>query len=484
MRSKFCLIYLFSFYSLFCYPQIQADESTNHLSSQEAIPLSSNDIPPKPSGYHLEDENFQFISDPFGNQIAVWTSHGIVYASIKPLEDNWQSTPDRLSSINELADDLHLSTDSSGNILVIWQTIPSLSIQSAVKCVDKPWQINALTLPDERGFDPQIAEGSTGYATAIWKCYDHEETNIELAEISLALTSPDEESDSTPDESIITDSDSEALIENTTLLTSLDKLSAMGLEELNYDDTIGQVWTHEQKESGDFLQDIGKLTRMKKSKSMRSKSSSSIIPTIPTESSTLPFPPIDLHGHQVKNRFVSQTDIVNIITWKAADMGPTAVAFEIFRSDLSQLAAIISAKSRLQFLDHNRRANQVDTYFIVAVDAAGAQSPPAEIVFKGGKTHVVTVVAPVAISIQPLNETIAVGNGQQFSATVTFSNGTVETLTSGVTWVSSNPAVATISSSGFAFGIASGTTTISGTIGGVTASTQLTVSGGNNNTDP
>jgi hypothetical protein len=483
MRSKFCLILLLNVCCKFCYPQLQADESTNHLSSQGVVSPSFNDIQTKPSGYQAEDENFQFISDPFGNQIAVWTSHGIVYVSIKPLESNWQSVPDQLSSSNEIVNDLRLSADSSGNILVIWQTTPTFSIQSAVKCVDKPWQINALTLPDERGFDPQIAEGSTGYATAIWKCYNHEETNIELAEISLALTSPDGESDSTPDESIITDSDSEALIENTTLLTSWDKLSAMGLEELNYDDTIGQVWTHEQKESGDFLQDIGKLTRMKKSRSMRSKSSSSIIPTIPAESSTLPFPPIDLHGHQVKNRFVSQTDIVNIITWKAADMGPTAVAFEIFRSDPSQLAAIISAKSRLQFLDHNRRENQVDTYFIVAVDAAGAQSPPAEIVFKGGKTRVVMVVAPVSISIQPLNPTIEAGGTQQFSATVTFSNGTVETLMSGITWSSSNPNVASINANGLATGIASGTTTISGTIGGVTASTQLTVIGGSNS-DP
>jgi hypothetical protein len=89
-----------------------------------------------------------------------------------------------------------------------------------------------------------------------------------------------------------------------------------------------------------------------------------------------------------------------------------------------------------------------------------------------------------SIAVTPANWTIwnvAGGDGapttQQYTATGTYSNGTTSTLTN-VVWTSSNPSLATISSTGLAksAGGAGGTLTITASSGGTSGSTQLTVS--------
>ena len=66
-------------------------------------------------------------------------------------------------------------------------------------------------------------------------------------------------------------------------------------------------------------------------------------------------------------------------------------------------------------------------------------------------------------------KSIAVGETQQFKATGTISDGTVEDFTSQVTWASSNPTIATISATGLATGVAPGKTTITATLSDVTS---------------
>ncbi len=71
-------------------------------------------------------------------------------------------------------------------------------------------------------------------------------------------------------------------------------------------------------------------------------------------------------------------------------------------------------------------------------------------------------------------------------ATGTYSDGTTQTITSTVTWGSSNTAVATISNSsssyGLATGVAAGTVTISAVSGSVSSSTILTVTSSSSGT--
>ena len=65
---------------------------------------------------------------------------------------------------------------------------------------------------------------------------------------------------------------------------------------------------------------------------------------------------------------------------------------------------------------------------------------------------------------------------QQFTATGTYTDGSTANLTSQVTWASARPSVATISSTGLAHSLATGTTNITAALGSVTSPTDtLTV---------
>ncbi|HJU84234.1 MAG TPA: Ig-like domain-containing protein, partial [Holophagaceae bacterium] len=93
----------------------------------------------------------------------------------------------------------------------------------------------------------------------------------------------------------------------------------------------------------------------------------------------------------------------------------------------------------------------------------------------GNATLTVTTATLSSIAVTPVSPSLAAGTGLQFTATGTFSDGSTQNLTSLVAWSSSNGAAATISTTGFASGLAGGSTTITATLGLVSGSTTLTI---------
>jgi uncharacterized protein YjdB len=97
----------------------------------------------------------------------------------------------------------------------------------------------------------------------------------------------------------------------------------------------------------------------------------------------------------------------------------------------------------------------------------------------GSTTLTVTPATLVSIAITRTNRGIVKGTTRQFTATGTYSDNTTQNLTTAVTWSSSNTGVVTISnaagSNGLAFAVATGSTTIKATSGGISRSTYLTV---------
>lgn len=91
----------------------------------------------------------------------------------------------------------------------------------------------------------------------------------------------------------------------------------------------------------------------------------------------------------------------------------------------------------------------------------------------------VVVVTLTAISVTPANASIALGLEQPFTAIATFSDASTLNVTDRVTWSSSDAAVATVSnadgSRGLASSLATGTTTVSASIGSTTGQAVLTV---------
>jgi hypothetical protein len=80
-----------------------------------------------------------------------------------------------------------------------------------------------------------------------------------------------------------------------------------------------------------------------------------------------------------------------------------------------------------------------------------------------------------SISVTPANPSIGLGRAQRFTATGTYSDGTMQDLSSSVTWASANTPVATITAKGVATGVTPGTSLISATLGSISGSTTLTV---------
>jgi trimeric autotransporter adhesin len=91
-------------------------------------------------------------------------------------------------------------------------------------------------------------------------------------------------------------------------------------------------------------------------------------------------------------------------------------------------------------------------------------------------TVYITDAVPVSIQLTPATASIASGTTQQYSVDVVYSDGSLQPVTSGLSWLSSSASVAGVDLNGLATGLAPGQTTISVFYNSMSATTSLTVS--------
>jgi len=103
----------------------------------------------------------------------------------------------------------------------------------------------------------------------------------------------------------------------------------------------------------------------------------------------------------------------------------------------------------------------------VAATFGGIQSATATITVTGGQLQ--------SMSVSPSAVSIAEGFSAQLTASGSYTDGKTQTLSSGVTWSSSNTKVATVSSSGLVSGRDEGTVTITASYGGLSGAATVTV---------
>jgi uncharacterized protein YjdB len=87
----------------------------------------------------------------------------------------------------------------------------------------------------------------------------------------------------------------------------------------------------------------------------------------------------------------------------------------------------------------------------------------------------ISVKALVDLSILPISVTLAIASSQQLSVTGTYTDDSVEGVDSLVTWESSAPNVASISTSGVILAVSAGTTSVTGSVQGVSKAIQVTI---------
>lgn len=93
----------------------------------------------------------------------------------------------------------------------------------------------------------------------------------------------------------------------------------------------------------------------------------------------------------------------------------------------------------------------------------------------GTTTATVTGATLQSIAVTPTSPSVAKGTTQQLAATATYSDASTQDVTSAATWASSNPAVASVSTTGLASGLATGSSTISASLNGRSGTTTVTV---------
>ena len=92
-------------------------------------------------------------------------------------------------------------------------------------------------------------------------------------------------------------------------------------------------------------------------------------------------------------------------------------------------------------------------------------------------TLTVTNATVTGMTVTPVSRSIPPGSKLQMTATAEFSDTTTQVVTSTATWASDATSVATVNGAGIATGIGAGSANISASLGGVTGSAPLTVTG-------
>ena len=91
-------------------------------------------------------------------------------------------------------------------------------------------------------------------------------------------------------------------------------------------------------------------------------------------------PPASVTGCKTQNVFLLQTELINKITWTPPTTGNTPVQYKIYRdAALTEPVATVPAAGSLEYYDHNRQPNIIDSYYIISIDANGNRSIPSSV---------------------------------------------------------------------------------------------------------
>ncbi len=85
-------------------------------------------------------------------------------------------------------------------------------------------------------------------------------------------------------------------------------------------------------------------------------------------------PPASFTGSVLRNRFLTETDIIHRLAWTPPADASSIVSYQISRNGIA--IALVPASGPFVYYDHNQSPNRIDVYTIVSVNTNGETSVP------------------------------------------------------------------------------------------------------------
>lgn len=178
---------------------------------------------------------------------------------------------------------------------------------------------------------------------------------------------------------------------------------------------------------------------------------------------------------------ISTLTITDAIATKVSIIPPTTKLAKGLTLQLQAIATLSDdttkdVSTQASWQSSNPTVLSVDDQGKATAIEAGDATITATVQGVAGQTTVSAVDLAVSqIQIIPATVQLAVGTTTRLTAIATFADQSTQDVSSQVGWLSSNTAVATVDSTGMVTGVAAGSTTLSASLLGVTASTSIQV---------
>ncbi len=178
---------------------------------------------------------------------------------------------------------------------------------------------------------------------------------------------------------------------------------------------------------------------------------------------------------------ISTLTITDAIATKVSIIPPTTKLAKGLTLQLQAIATLSDdttkdVSTQANWQSSNPTVLSVDDQGKATAIAAGDATVTATVQGVTGQTTVSAVDLTVSqLQIIPATVQLAIGTTTRLTAIATFVDQSTQDVSSQVGWLSSNTAVATVDSTGLVTGVAAGSTTLSASLLGVTASTSIQV---------
>ncbi len=333
--------------------------------------------------------------DPFGNAVAAWShfdgSNDIIQAAtLKAHSTTWIPTSD-LSATGLDAMNPHIAIDRSGKAIVVWTRGNGVSnvVQGATLAPGSgtwmPTGDISQSTATVGAISSEVAVDPSGNAVIVWDLFDSI-SNVSLIQARyLSLTGAFGTISNLSDSGFLSESPEVVLDAYGNAVAVWD--SDIGGQFVFQGSTLAfgsTTWvrTSDLSEAGfNFMQSEPAISPFGYAVVVLSSTQiagpdGSIKGTEGTFFGLAP--PRNFGGETLLNKFLTQTDRINHLTWSAS-LDPTVKGYHIYRK--GKRIATVSAHGPFVYNDHNRKKHPY-TYSIRAFNAAGVESIPLTITLK------------------------------------------------------------------------------------------------------